>query len=415
MRLVTRLSSVLDPLGPAVLPELGPACTEGPHQFFGHIAGCLSTGSSRFDGGWLPSRNLDDRLTADPGRSGRSASASATGRLCGVVEEVQTGRFAPSPTGPLHLGNLRTALVSWCAARGPRGTGRWIVRMEDLDPVTSSREHARRQLDHLSRLGMSSDQPVVFQSERFDLYREAIERLRQAGLVYPCYCTRREIREAAAAPHGDGLPDGAYPGTCRDLTAQQRRRFEAEGRRSALRLRTGGERYGFDDLVRGRCEGGVDDVVLQRNDGVPAYNLAVVVDDHLQGVTQVVRGDDLVASTPRQLHLQRLLGFPHPRYGHVPLVIGPDGQRLAKRHGAVTLDDLSDRGLEDVVVLELLARSVGIAGTGGTGGTGEAFDGRSDGARSTAAALADACASQFSFARLPREPRRFDPGVDLPR
>lgn len=344
------------------------------------------------------------------------AAPRCTGRLCGVAVEVVTGRFAPSPTGVLHLGNLRTALVSWCAAHGPAGTGRWIVRMEDLDPVTSSREHARRQLDHLARLGMTPDGPVVFQSERFDLYRDAIERLRHDGLVYRCYCTRREIREAAAAPHGDGLPDGAYPGTCRDLTERRRRLLEDEGRRSALRLRTDGERYGFDDLVLGHREGAVDDVVLQRNDGVPAYNLAVVVDDHLQGVTQVIRGDDLVTSTPRQLHLQRLLGFGHPSYGHVPLVVGSDGQRLAKRHGAVTLDDLQHRedsedpespespenhGLDDVAVLAMLGRSLGIDVPTGL--------------HTTPAALAVSFATAFSFDLLPRGPWHFDPGAHLPR
>ncbi|MFN8022604.1 MAG: tRNA glutamyl-Q(34) synthetase GluQRS [Acidimicrobiales bacterium] len=311
-----------------------------------------------------------------------------------------TGRFAPSPTGPLHLGNLRTALISWCAARGIGG--RWLVRMEDLDPVTASREHARRQLEHLARMGMVPDGEVVTQSERFDLYRDAIERLRRDGLVYSCYCTRREIREAAAAPHGDGLPDGAYPGTCRELTDAERLTRERDGRPSALRLRTDGERLAFDDLVLGRVEGVVDDVVLQRNDGVPAYNLAVVVDDALQGVTQVVRGDDLASSTPRQLHLQRLLGLPSPTYAHVPLVVGPDGRRLAKRHGAVTLDDLAAHGVSDHDVLSVLARSIGVEVV-----AGDAVDGAVDGAADLAA--------RFSFARLPREPWRVDPEVDLSR
>jgi glutamyl-tRNA synthetase len=138
-----------------------------------------------------------------------------------------------------------------------------------------------------------------------------------------------------SAPHGD-TPDGAYPGTCRELSEARRRQFVAEGRRPALRLRTEGERFVVDDLVAGRFEGAVDDVVLQRNDGVPAYNLAVVVDDALQGVTHVVRGDDLLSSTPRQRLLQDLLGLPAPTYAHVPLVLGPDGTRLAKRHGRVT-------------------------------------------------------------------------------
>jgi glutamyl-tRNA synthetase len=268
------------------------------------------------------------------------------------------GRFAPSPTGELHLGNLRTALVAWLAARAAGGG--FIIRMEDLDPVTSSPEHAARQLAHLAAIGVDHDGDVVFQSTRFDLYRAAIARLAAADLVYRCYCTRREIREAAAAPHGDALADGAYPGTCRELTEAQRAGFEREGRRSAMRLRTDGESYTVGDRIAGTYTGVVDDVVLQRADGVPAYNIAVVVDDHLQGVTQVVRGDDLLSSTPRQVHLHHLLGFAVPEYAHVPLVLGPDGVRLAKRHGAVTLDQLAAQGVTPGEVVARLGASLGL-------------------------------------------------------
>lgn len=275
------------------------------------------------------------------------------------------GRFAPSPTGDLHLGNLRTALVAWLAARS--SGRRLLVRMEDLDRHNSSPEIAARQLADLAALGLDWDGDVVFQSDRFDIYREAIDRLAAAGRVYPCFCTRREIRAeieaAAAAPH-EHLPDGAYPGTCRDLTEEQRAERLRAGRRPALRLRTDGETLAVDDAVAGRYEGAVDDVVLARADGVPAYNLAVVVDDGLQGVTQVVRADDLLPSTPRQLLLQRLLGFPTPEYLHVPLVLGDDGQRLAKRHGAVTLAELGAEGWTPAGVLAALARSLGLAAPG---------------------------------------------------
>lgn len=268
------------------------------------------------------------------------------------------GRFAPSPTGPLHIGNLRTALVSALDARA--AGSEWLVRMEDLDRVTSSPTHEATQLAALAALGMTPDGPVVRQSDRFDRYHDAIAELQRQGRVYPCFCTRREIREATQAPHGD-LPDGAYPGTCRTLSAGRRSALEREGRRPALRLRTDGERFAVDDAVAGRYEGVVDDVVLQRNDGVPAYNLAVVVDDAAQGMERVVRGDDLLSSTPRQMLLQHLLGLPTPSYAHIPLVLAPDGARLAKRHGAVTLPELAERGLGAPAVLALLAHSLGLA------------------------------------------------------
>ncbi len=267
------------------------------------------------------------------------------------------GRFAPSPTGPLHLGNLRTALVAWLAARSQDGG--FLVRMEDLDRVTSSREHERSQLTDLAAIGLDWDAAPVRQSERFDLYETAIARLTAAGLTYPCYCTRREIREAVTAPHGDA-GEGNYPGTCRTLSAAQRHQHEHTGRRPALRLRATVDRLDFVDQHAGRTGGAVADVVLRRNDGVPAYNLAVVIDDHLQGVTQVVRGDDLIPSTPGQIHLANLLGLPIPRYFHVPLVLAPDGQRLAKRHGAVTLDQLANLGVTPAEVLRRLAVSVGL-------------------------------------------------------
>src|SRR4051812_39131534 len=217
------------------------------------------------------------------------------------------GRFAPSPTGPLHLGNLRTALVAWLMAR--RDGGEFIVRMEDLDRPTSSPAHEAEQLGALRSIGIDWDGQPVRQSERFDLYHAAIARLQAAGLLYECYCTRREIRLAAQAPHGLDV-DRAYPGTCRDLSEAERAAHRRAGRQPALRLLAHDGTESFDDEVSGSYTGRVDDVVVLRNDGVPAYNLAVVVDDADQGVTHVVRGDDLLSTTPRQIALQRLLGLP---------------------------------------------------------------------------------------------------------
>jgi glutamyl-tRNA synthetase len=227
-----------------------------------------------------------------------------------------TGRFAPSPTGDLHLGNLRTALLAWLFARS--AGGRFLMRMEDLDTGRVRPGAEERQLADLRAIGIDWDGPVVRQSERLELYADALSRLD----TYPCFCTRAEIREAASAPHG---PVGAYPGTCRELSERERAEREAAGRPPALRV---------------RADGSVDDFVVRRGDGAFAYNLAVVVDDAEMGVDQVVRGDDLADSTPRQVWLGRALGLAVPDYVHVPLVLGPDGARLAKRHGAVTLREV---------------------------------------------------------------------------
>ncbi len=278
-----------------------------------------------------------------------------------AADTQAVGRFAPSPTGPLHLGNLRTALLAWLSVRSVGGS--FVVRMEDLDRVTSSREHAAGQLADLSALGIDWDGEVIFQSERFDRYEAAIATLTAARLTYPCYCSRREIREAASAPHGDAADTG-YPGTCRELSTKERTEQERAGRPPALRLGANGANATFHDRVLGTVTGAVDDVVLRRNDGVPAYNLAVVVDDAVQGVTEVVRGDDLASSTPGQVHLAQLLGFPAPVFAHVPLVCGPDGARLAKRHGAVTLTDLVAAGESPQQVLSRIAASLGFVEPG---------------------------------------------------
>ncbi len=274
---------------------------------------------------------------------------------------MANGRFAPSPTGDLHIGNLRTALVAWLFARTSGSA--FIVRMEDLDRVTSSAEHAASQLDDLETLGLEWDGAVVFQSDRFDRYFTAIGQLTAAGLTYPCFCSRREIAEAASAPHGH-LPEGAYPGTCRELTEIERAERMAERGKAALRLRADHTQIRFEDTICGPIVAKVDDFVLRRADGVPAYNLAVVVDDAAQHVEEVVRADDLLLSTPRQILLGQLLNLPALAYAHIPLVLSTAGVRLAKRDGAVTLKERLAGGDSAGEVLSMLARSLGMAAAG---------------------------------------------------
>lgn len=265
------------------------------------------------------------------------------------------GRFAPSPTGPLHLGSLRTALVAWLMARSQGA--RFIVRIEDLDPQRSDARFEQLQLGDLRALGIDWDGEPIRQSERTRLYDNALAKLHATGRLYPCFCTRAEIQEAASAPHGK-LPEGFYPGTCRELaTAERRRRVEA-GERFALRLRADGERIDWHDRLMGDQRGVVDDFVVVRADGVHAYQLAVVVDDAAQQIGEVVRGADLADSTPRQILLQRLLELPTPNYVHVPLVLGPAGARLAKRDGGATL---ADRDEPATRTLALLAHSLELA------------------------------------------------------
>jgi glutamyl-tRNA synthetase len=248
-------------------------------------------------------------------------------------------------------------MIAWLCAH--INEGELLLRIEDLDRVNSKPEHEARQINELAQLGMTFGSHVIRQSERFDLYRDIVDGLRQQDLVYPCYCTRREILESTQAPHGPTI-EGAYAGTCRNLSASDRSEREQSGRTPAWRLRTNHEVYVVDDVIAGPTPTVIDDMVLLRNDGVPAYNLAVVVDDAAQVVTQIVRGDDLLLGSGRHIHLQKLLGYPTPQYVHVPLVVGPDGERLAKRHGAVTLEDLSQRGVDVYEVLGELARSIGI-------------------------------------------------------
>lgn len=274
-----------------------------------------------------------------------------------MADTVGAGRFAPSPTSDLHLGNLRTALVAWLLARS---TGRrFLVRMEDLDTtrVAAARNVAERQLADLEALGLDWDGEVVRQSDRLDLYASALDRL----ALYECFCTRREIAEAASAPHADGFRP--YPGTCRRLTPAEAAARHAE-RPGALRVSAGGALSTVHDLWAGGQTAAVDDFVVRRNDGAFAYNLAVVVDDLAQGIDQVVRGDDLLSSSPRQAWLAAQLGGGAPAYAHVPLVVNAQGNRLAKRDGAVTLADLDAAGTDPAAVRSLLAQSLGLAESG---------------------------------------------------
>jgi glutamyl-tRNA synthetase len=311
---------------------------------------------------------------------------------------VPTGRFAPSPTGPLHVGNLRTALLAWLFARSSGST--FLVRVEDLDRAAAREHHVRAHLADLKALGLDWDGEVVRQSDRFDRYEAALDRLAADGLLYPCYCSRREVLAAVSAPHGP-QPGGAYPGTCRDLTPRDRAAREAGGRRPAWRVRAGGERVQVVDRLHGGFDAVVDDFVVRRGDGAPAYQLAVVVDDADQRVGEVVRGDDLLDSTPRQAWLGRRLELPIPTYAHVPLVLGADGERLAKRHGAVTLSDLAAAGASPVSVLTSMAISLGLA-----------VAGEAD-AAATAGLSADALVAilveRFDPAGLPRRPWTFHP------
>jgi glutamyl-tRNA synthetase len=272
------------------------------------------------------------------------------------------GRIAPSPTGRLHLGTARTALVAWLRARAEGGG--LVLRIEDLDPPRVVAGAAEEIVDDLRWLGLDWDEgpdvggplgPYV-QSERGRWYREAIARLDRAGRVYRCTCSRKEVTLASSAPHGDLGP--AYPGTCRAAPSHP-------GRPAALRFRTNGAMEAFVDAVHGRVTPTrADDFVVQRADGLYAYQLAVVVDDAAMGITEVVRGDDLLTSTPWQIALYRTLAGESPAFLHVPLVLGPDGGRLAKRHGAYAIADYRAAGWEPARVVGALAHTLGLGASG---------------------------------------------------
>ena len=306
-------------------------------------------------------------------------------------------RFAPSPTGDLHLGNARTALLAWLQLR--QAGGAFVLRVEDLDFGRTRPGIMERQLADLRWLGLDWDEgPDVggpcgpyLQSARQERYTQALERLSDQGALYPCFCSRREIAAAASAPHEADEEGPAYPGSCRALTLADRADREAARGTAALRFRAPPGEVCFDDLCQGRRTfrpaDEVGDFVVRRKDGVAAYQLAVTVDDAAMGITHVLRGADLLASTARQLLLYRALGLRPPIWTHVPLLLGSDGARLAKRHGAVTLSELRGRGVAPSSVVGWLASTCGLADAGETLEPAQLID-------------------RFALDRIPRSPQR---------
>lgn len=270
------------------------------------------------------------------------------------------GRFAPSPTGRMHAGNVFAALCAWLVAKSQGGEV--VLRVEDLDRERSKPGFIDEVQRDFERLGLTWDRGPYFQHDRDDAYRAALESLEDRGLLYPCYCTRADLH-AASAPHRGEKP--VYPGTCRSLDVAGRAEREAAGRRPATRLRVPNETVGFCDLVQGAYAQDLarecGDFLVRRSDGAFAYQLAVVVDDAAQGVTSVVRGVDLLCSTPQQIYLQRLLGLPEPSYAHVPLIVAEANRRLSKRDRDAALDELLARFGTPEGVIGHIAGITGLA------------------------------------------------------
>lgn len=270
-------------------------------------------------------------------------------------------RLAPSPTGDLHLGNARTFVLTWALAR--RAGGRIVLRIEDLDRRRLRPGAIEAQIDQLRWLGIDWDEGPYLQSERQSLYDAALERLTHAGLVYPCVCSRKDIESAASAPHsGDEGP--SYPGTCRDRFTSLEEARRAKGREPAIRFRVPVGEITFEDGFRGPTTidpnkvGG--DFVIRSADGQTSYQLAVTVDDAAMGITEVIRGDDLLTSTPRQILLHRALGFEPPRFTHLPLVLAHDGSKFSKRRKDLDLAQLRARGVSANQVIAWIASVSGM-------------------------------------------------------
>jgi len=269
------------------------------------------------------------------------------------------GRLAPSPTGVLHLGNARSFLLAWLSVRSRQGVLR--LRIEDIDGPRVKAGAEQQAIQDLMWLGLDHDGDAFRQSDRLRHYREAVDSLVQSGRAYPCVCTRQEVEAAASAPQEDWLDAPPYPGTCRDRFASVAAAREQTGRNPAIRFRVEVDAVPFEDIFRGPQSGPIlGDFVIERRERGAAYQLAVVVDDAADTITEVLRGDDLLPSTPRQLLLYDALGLTPPRFAHVPLVVGEDGLRLAKRHGDSSLRHIRERGVGGEEVLGYLAYLCGF-------------------------------------------------------
>ena len=273
------------------------------------------------------------------------------------------GRLAPSPTGVLHLGNARTFLLAWLSIRARGGT--LALRSEDIDGPRVKAGAEAAALADLAWLGLDWDGPVVRQSERLERYRAAVDRLVAAGRAYFCVCTRKEVEEAASAPHETGADGAVYPGTCRGRFASRVEALQRSGRDPAVRFCVDVGAVPFTDGFLGAQPGAIaGDFVIEKRERAPAYQLAVVVDDAAMGIDEVLRGADLLPSTPRQLLLYQALGLRPPAFTHVPLVVGADGLRLAKRHGDTSLRHYRERGVAAAEVVGRLAAWSGLAAPG---------------------------------------------------
>lgn len=360
-------ASSFDPTGPPKLPDRGRAGSgDHPPPTPRGAPGSGPSGESipPQEASTDPGTPFDPaaEASAEAGASTEDGPAAFAERDPGVPPGATT-RLAPSPTGPLHLGHARSFLAAWWFARA--AGGRVLLRIEDLDSTRCRPEWTAAAVADLAWLGLDWDGPMRTQSDQLEPYREAVDRLLERGLAYPCTCTRREIEEAIDAPHASA-GERRYPGTCRERWKTRAAAERATGRDAGVRFRVPPGPREIRDLLHGTVVADPDaecgDFIVLRRDGAVAYQLGVVVDDARQGVDLVVRGDDLLPSAVRQSLLQDALGLPHPAWLHVPLVLAPDGERLAKRRGARALAHLRADGVDPGRVVTWAARSLGLSG-----------------------------------------------------